>query len=142
MGHPEALLFVHHQQPQVFESDILGKQAVGADQDIHLPRGQLIEGLLLLPPGAETRDHFHRHREVGHPLLEGEIMLLGQDGGGHQHRHLLAVIHRLEGRPHRHFGLAVAHVAADQAVHRPQRFHVFLHIGYRLGLVRGVFKGK
>ena len=45
-------------------------------------------------------------------------MLLGQDGRRHQHRHLLAVHDRLEGRPDGHLGLAVADVAAEQAVHR------------------------
>ena len=45
-------------------------------------------------------------------------VLLGQDRGGHEHGHLLAVHHGLEGGAHGDLGLAVAHVAADQPVHR------------------------
>ena len=46
--------------------------------------------------------------------------------GRHEHRHLVAGIDRLERRPHRQFGLAVAHVAAQQPVHRPRQAHVVL----------------
>ena len=53
-------------------------------------------------------------------------VLLGQQRGGHEHRHLVAGVDRLERRPHRHLGLAVAHVAAQQAVHRPRLAHVAL----------------
>ena len=42
------------------------------------------------------------------------VMLLRQNGRRHEHGHLLAVLHRFEGRPQRDFGLAVAHIAADQ----------------------------
>jgi hypothetical protein len=41
-------------------------------------------------------------------------MLQREDGGGHQHGHLLAVAHGLERRADRHFRLAEAHIAADQ----------------------------
>ena len=53
-------------------------------------------------------------------------MLLGQHRRGHQHGHLLARIDRLERGPHRHFGLAVADVAAEQPVHGPRLLHVVL----------------
>ena len=43
--HAEAVLFVHHRQAQVAEGDILGKQRMGADQDIDLTRRQLRQGL-------------------------------------------------------------------------------------------------
>ena len=51
-------------------------------------------------------------------------VLLGQDRGRHEHGHLVAGVDRLERRPHRHFGLAVADVAAQQAIHRPRLLHV------------------
>jgi hypothetical protein len=54
-------------------------------------------------------------------------MLLGQQRGGRQHGHLLARVHRDEGRAQGHLGLAEAHVAADQAVHRPRADHVLDH---------------
>ena len=55
-------------------------------------------------------------------------MLLDEQGGGHEHGHLLALLDRLEGRPDRDLGLAVADVAADQSVHRDR----LLHIGFDL----------
>ena len=51
-------------------------------------------------------------------------VLLGEHGGGHQHRHLAAVGHRLERRAQRDLGLAVADVARDQPVHGPRALHV------------------
>jgi hypothetical protein len=53
-------------------------------------------------------------------------VLLGEQGGRHQHRHLAPGHHRLEGRAQGNLGFAVAHVAADQAVHWPGGFHVTL----------------
>ena len=62
-------------------------------------------------------------------------MLLGQHGRRHEHRHLLAVLDRLERGPHRHLGLAVADVAAQQPVHRPRLLHVLLDLFGRRDLV-------
>ncbi len=62
-------------------------------------------------------------------------MLLRQHGGGHQHRHLLAVCNRFERRPQRHLRLSVTHIAADQAVHRARVFHIALHFLHHPQLV-------
>ena len=62
-------------------------------------------------------------------------MLLGEDRRRHQDHHLLAVLHGLERRAQRHLGLAVADVAADQAVHRPRGLHVGLDELDRVALV-------
>jgi hypothetical protein len=51
-------------------------------------------------------------------VAEGLVVLLGQQRGGRQHRHLLAAVHGHEGGAQRHLGLAEADVAADQPVHR------------------------
>ena len=76
-------------------------------------------------------------REAGHPLGEGLQMLVGQQRGGHQHRDLLAVLDRLERRPDRDLGLAVADVAADHPVHRHRFLHIRLDLGDRGELVDG-----
>ncbi len=55
-------------------------------------------------------------------------MLLRQHGGRHQDGHLFAIHHGLEGRPQRNLGFAVAHIAAQQAVHRAHALHIRLHI--------------
>ena len=126
VAHAEALLLVHDQQAQVLELHILAEQAVGADDQVDAARGQPADDAILLRGGLEAREHRDRDRERGQPPAEVGVVLLGQDGGRHQHGHLLAVHDRLEGRAQRHFRLAVADVAADQAVHRPGLLHVVL----------------
>ena len=82
--------------------------------------------LVLLRGGAEAAQHLHRDRKGCQAARESLRVLLRQHGGGHQHRDLLAVHHRLERGPQRDLGLAVADIAADQAVHGPAGFHVCL----------------
>ena len=55
------------------------------------------------------------------------VVLLGQQRGRRQDRHLLAAVHRDEGGAQRHLGLAEADVAADQPVHRLRADHVLDH---------------
>ncbi len=54
-------------------------------------------------------------------------MLLGQQRGRAKDGDLPAAGHRGKRRPQRHLGLAEAHVAAHQAVHRKARAHVLQH---------------
>ena len=63
-------------------------------------------------------------------------MLQGQNRRRHQHGHLLAVGRGLERRSDRHFGLAEAHIAANQTIHRLIGLHVPLD-GLRRGLLVG-----
>ena len=69
-------------------------------------------------------------------------MLLGQNGGGHQHRHLLAVHDGFERGAQSDFGFAVTDVAADQAVHRLGALHVLLDFLDGLQLILGFDVGK
>ena len=108
---------------------------MGADQDVDATRGKALDGLFLLGLGAEAGDVVERERVVGQALLEGPVVLLGEDRGGDQHQHLLAVGGGLEGGSQRHLGLAVADVAAHQPVHRAVGLHVALHQLDRLALV-------
>ncbi len=64
-------------------------------------------------------------------------MLKRQHRGGREHRYLLTVRKSLERGAHGNFRLAVADIAAKQAVHRQSRFHVALHIFDGALLVRG-----
>jgi hypothetical protein len=132
----EAVLFVDHQQAEVLELHVGLQQAVGADDDVDLPGGEAAQGLALLGGGLEARQRLDPHRVALAALAEGDEVLLGEDRGRHQHRHLAAVHHRQEGGPQRHLGLAVADVAADQAVHRLAAAHVAEHVVDRLLLVR------
>ena len=133
----EALLLVHHQQAQVLVLHVLAQQAMGSDDDVHLAPFQPGQGLLLFRRGTEAADGIHPHGKAVEPAEHGGVVLLHQDGGGGQQRRLLAVHHRLEDGPEGHLGFAVAHVAAQQPVHHPGRFHVPLDVCHRLHLVRG-----
>ena len=70
------------------------------------------------------------------------MMLLREQGGGDEHRHLLSGLHRDERGAHRHLGLAEADVAAYQAVHRRRPAHVGGDLPYRPGLVRCFLERK
>ena len=100
---------------------------MGADHNVHHTLAQVLQRLFLLGRGAEPAEHIHPHREILHALDKGVVMLLGQDGGGHQVHHLLAVLHRLEGGSECNLGLSVAHIPADQPVHDLPALHVVLH---------------
>ncbi len=142
LGDAEALLLVDDQHAQIFEFQLAAQQAVGADDQVDGPGSQPFENFSLLGLGAETTEHLHADGEVAQPLAEGAVVLLGQDRGRHQNGHLFAVHDRLEGGAHGHFGLAVAHVAADQPIHGLVRLHVVLDGVDGGKLVFGLLKGE
>ena len=76
-----------------------------------------------------------RTGKPGEALLQRLLMLKREHRRRREERDLLAVHHRLERGAHRDFGLAVADVAAEQAVHRRRRFHVALDVGDRRLLI-------
>lgn len=127
LAHPESVLLVDDEQPQILEGEVGAEQLVGAYDDVHLAIGQLLEHGRLLLGGAEAAQHLHPHRPVGEAIAEVVVVLLGQQCGGHQHSHLLAAVHRHEGGAHRHLRLAKAHIAAHQPVHALGLAHVAEH---------------
>ena len=135
MAYAEAVFLVHHHQAQVLEGHVLLQHAVGADDDVDEPGGEVLERLLHVLAGDETAEALHPHRIGLEAAAEGFQVLLRQDGGGGEHGHLLPVHRRHEGRPHGHLGLAVAHVAADQAVHGLALGHVLEGCGDGLLLI-------
>ena len=140
MAHPEAVLFVDDQQPQIFPLHVALQQLVSADQNINFAFTGLFQDLRLLFGAAKTRQHLYAYRPVGEAVAEVVEVLLGEEGSRHQHRHLLVVFHRQESGAHRHFGFAKAHVTADQAVHGQRLAHVAQHGVDGLGLIRRSFK--
>ena len=83
----------------------------------------------------EPRRHLDPQRVVAEALRERAEVLLGEDRRGDQEHHLLAIGRRLERGAEGDLGLAVPHVAADQAVHRPRLLHVRLHLVDGLELI-------
>ena len=124
----EALLLVDDDQAEVLEPGGRLQQPVGADEDVDLARGQLLDDLVALGLRLEPGEHRDRHRELREPLGEGLEVLVGQQRRRHQDGDLLAVLHRLERRPDRDLGLPVADVAADDPVHRDRLHHVGLDL--------------
>ena len=124
MRHAEPLLLVDDEQPEIAELHVLRQQPVRADDDVHLAGGEVLERLLLLALGAEPADHVDAHRERGEALPQRLQVLEREHGRRREERDLLAVHHRLERGAHGDFGLAVADIAAEQAVHRRRRLHV------------------
>ena len=107
----------------------LRQQPVRADDEVDGPVGEAREGRLLLLRGTNRRQQPDLDREGREPLAERRVVLGASTVVGHQHRHLRAVLDRLERGPQGDLGLAVAHVADDQAVHRPGLLHVGLDLG-------------
>ena len=131
----EPLLLVDDQQPQVAELHVLRQQAVRAHDDLHLARREILERLLLLGLRAEAADHVDAHGKRGEALAQRLHVLKREHRRGREEGHLFAVHHGLERRAHRHFRLAVADVAAEQAIHRRRRFHVGLDVADRGELI-------
>ena len=137
MLHAEALLFIHQNQAEIAELHVLRQQPVRADGDIDLAFGEIRQGRLDFLGRAEAAEHLHAHRKRLKAPLKCLKMLECQDRGGRQKSHLLAIAQRLESGAHRHFGFAVTHVAAEQAVHGLLAFHVALDVGDGGDLVLG-----
>ena len=69
-------------------------------------------------------------------------MLRREHGRGHQHRHLRARLDGLEGGPDGDLGLAVAHVAHDEAVHGRVALQVRLDLDGGAQLVGRLLVGE
>ncbi len=115
---------------------------MGADEDVDLALGGALQDVPDVGGAAKARDHLHLDRRAPEAPAEGLPVLAGQNCGGNQHRHLLAVQSRLEGGADRHLGLAVADVAADQPVEGTRSLHVGQHVADRRELVGRLLVGK
>ena len=134
----EALLLIDDDQAEVLDLDVAVEQPVGADHDVDAAVGQPFDDLARLLVALEPAQRPQRHREAAHPLGEGRVVLGDEQRRRHQHRHLLALLHRLERGPDGDLGLAVADVAADQPVHGYDATHVGLDLLDRAQLVGGL----
>ena len=102
------------------------------------PDFDLGDGFLLLLGRAKAAQHLDLDGKRGEALPEGVVVLEGEHGRRRQHRDLAIVVDRLESRAHADFRLAVADIAAQQAVHRRGRLHVALHVEDGVHLIFGL----
>ena len=110
-----------------------------ADHSVDLAGFHVDQVLFLLLRGHKPAQHGDRHRKRGESLLKRLVVLIAKDGCRRQHRDLFSIRNRFESGAHGHFGLAVSHVSADEAVHRHRRFHISLDVGDGGYLIRGLF---
>ena len=136
------LLFVDDQKPKVLKLDPLRQQRMRSHGDIHRAIGQPVAGGGGILGRNEPRQLPDTQGEPAKPFGETGRMLARQKRGRRDDRHLHAGHRRHKGRPHRHLGLAKAHIAADQPVHRLTAGHVVHHIRDRPQLVVGFLIGK
>ena len=122
--HAEALFFVDDHESEVVESDVLRRQAVCADHDVDASGRKALDNVALFVRAAEPTEPRDVERKLRHPFAECVKVLFGQDRGRDQHRNLVAAVHGLERRAHGDFGLAKAHVAAEESIHGTRLVHV------------------
>src|SRR5277367_1643941 len=111
-----------------------------ANHYIHFAGFEIGENFLLLRGTAEATEHFDANGKRGETLFESFEMLERQDSRRRKNRNLLAVGYRLEYRTHGNFRFAVAHVTAEQPVHRRGPLHIALDVGNGGVLVRRFLK--
>ena len=122
--HTKAVFFVDDQQSQVLKLDVFLQQLVGADHNIGFAFDHSIKGLLGFLSGFKARQHIHFYRPFSEAVGKVLVMLLSQQGGWHQHGHLLAALYGHKGCAHGHFGFTKAHITTHQSVHWPRGGHV------------------
>ena len=126
--HAEALLFVHDQQTQILELDVLREQAVRPNYDIDFASFQIGHDFLLFGRAAEAAEHLDARGKGREAFFEGFEMLKCQDRCRREDGDLLVFAYGFERGAHGHFGFAVAHVAAKEAVHGGGFFEVALDV--------------
>ena len=142
LGHPEAVLLVDHHQPEVVEHDVVLDERVGAHHQGILAGRQPLEDLPPGPGPGAAQQQARRQAVGGEQRLQGHIVLAGQDlRRGHDH----ALEAGAAGHQRRHGGhrrLAAAHVALEQAVHRPGLGEIGEHLVGGLALAVGQAEGE
>ena len=117
MAHAKPLLFIKDEQGQIGQLHVGGQNAVGADEDVHLPGGSGLEHFFLLGARHKTAEQPHIDGKARQARPESLVMLFGQHGGGAEHGHLPPLGGGAEGGAQGHLCFAEAHVAAHKAIH-------------------------
>ena len=131
------MLLIHHRQAEARERNRILDQRVGANHELRGAGGHTRSRfvLLLALEAASQPDDVHTQRFQ--PCGKLAVVLLGQEFGRRHQRSLPAGIDGLAGRQCRNDGLAAAHVALEQPLHRVRVCEVgadlIPHAGLRAG---------
>jgi hypothetical protein len=142
LAHAKAVLLVDDQEAEVGKSDVALQQLVRADENVDLAGLEATPHVACIRGALEARQHLDAHGPAGEAVAEGVVVLLRQQRGRHQHSDLARVRRGDEGGAHGDFGLAEAHVSADQPIHDTGTAHVALQGGDRRCLVRRLLEGE
>ena len=137
IGDAEALFLVDDDEAEILEFGLFRQDRVRADHDVDITLLQPLARLLRFLRGDEAREAPDIEREAVEASGEVLVMLAGEQSGRCDHRDLLAVHRRDEGRAQRDLGLAEADIAADEAIHRLAAFEVGQDIGNGAVLIVG-----
>ena len=101
---------------------------MGADDDVCFSPAQPAQGCGLLRLCPKPGQHIHCDGKSPKPAESRLIVLIGQNRGGNQDRHLISAADGLKGRPQRHLRFSVSHIPADDPVHGISCLHVPLYV--------------
>ena len=132
----KALLFVNDDEAEIFETDALREQPVGADDNIHGSVGEPGDRFARLFLRLKTTECSQMHGEPGKAVGKGLHVLANEQGRWHDHGDLFTVLNSLERGPNGNFSLSVSHITAEQPVHRNRALHVSFHFIDRRELIR------
>ena len=138
----EMLFLVNDKKAEVAELDRLRQHRVGADDDVHRALGQALTGQGRVLGSDKARQRAHGDGGAAEAFGEGLEVLAREQRGRGDHRDLHARHGSGEGRAHRHLGLAEAHVADDEPVHRAAFGEVGHDLRDRGKLVVGFLVGE
>ena len=105
---------------------LLREHLMSADEDVNLTRLELLGYASRILCRLCAVDILHGYGQVAQTLREGAVVLQCKDCGGHKDCRLLAIACSFEGGAYGNLGLAEAHIATYQSVHRLVGLHVAL----------------
>ena len=112
----KAMLLIDDQQTQIFKTNLVLNEGVGANDDINLASCECRNHLILRLAGFKARDALDSDRPVRKAIAEGLQVLLCKEGRRHQDGNLLSALDREKSGAHGDFCFTETDIAADQSI--------------------------
>ena len=142
LSHAEAVLFVRNDQSQILKLGGVRQQGMGAHRHLDLPGSDPLPDDAFLLGRHGPRQQGHGDPQGFKQFIEGIKMLLRQNFRGRHQGALFSVPGGAVRRGSRHHGLAAAHVALNQPVHRRALSEIRQDLLHRPLLGAGEGKGQ